>query len=103
MEGDVVLAHEVVGLGLRVGPPLFPRVRVPDAMSPLDRRRQVSDDGVEPHIELLELVIGPSFEGDGNTPVDVACHRAGLDVLQDVQGELEDVGPPVLAGFEPLP
>src|SRR5699024_5383203 len=46
VEDDVVLAHEVEGLGTLTLPPTAPGLRVTDAFGPLDRGRQVSDDSV---------------------------------------------------------
>ncbi len=53
VEGDVVLAHEVVGQRLGVVPPVAPAIRLALAARPLDRRRQVADDRVEPDVETL--------------------------------------------------
>ena len=106
VEGDVVLALEVVGHGRRVVPPLAPALGVTDPAGPLDRRREVADDGVEPHVEPLGRVVLPALEGDRDAPVDVAGHRARADVLEEVLGELDDVGAPRarrLAAVEPLP
>ena len=102
VEDDVVLAHEVVGQGLGVVPPLAPRLGVAGAARPLDGGAQVADDGVEPHVEALGGLVLPA--GDRDAPVDVARHRAGTDVLEEVLGELDDVGAPgagLLAIVEP--
>ena len=56
VEGDVVLAHEVVRQACS---PLVSfhhsrqRSGSPSAAGPLDGRRQVADDGVEPHVQAL--------------------------------------------------
>ena len=92
VEDDVVLAHEVVGQGLGIVPPLAPRLGVAGAARPLDGGAQVADDGVEPHVQTLGGLILPA--GDRNAPVDVARHGAGADVFQEVLGELDDVGTP---------
>ena len=94
VEGDVVLAHEVVGDGLRVVPPLAPALGVAGAAGPLDRRREVADDGVEPDVEPLGRVVAPAVERHRDAPVDVAGHGPRADVVEDVQAELDDVGPP---------
>ena len=102
VEDDVVLAHEVVGQGLGVVPPLAPRLGVAGAARPLDGGAQVADDGVEPHVQALGGLVLPA--GDRDTPVNVARHGAGTDVLQEVLGELDDVGAPgagLLALVEP--
>ena len=94
VEGDVVLAHEVVRDRLRVVPPLAPALGVARAAGPLDRGREVADDGVEPHVEPLGRVVAPAVERHRDAPVDVAGHRPRADVVEDVQAELDDVGPP---------
>ncbi len=105
VEGDVVLALEVVGHRLRVVPPLPPAIGVAGAAGPLDRRREVADDGVEPDVEALGGVVLPALERDRDAPVDVARHRARAHVLEEVLAELDDVGPPRARGLtavEPL-
>ena len=104
VEGDVVLAHEVVGQGLRVVPPVAPCLGVARPAGPLDRCRQIADDGVEPDIEPLGLIT-PAVQRDRDAPVDVARHGPRPDVLEDVLAELDDVGAPGarrLALVEPL-
>src|SRR5699024_7785179 len=102
VEGDVVLAHEVVGHCLWGVPPLAPGLRVAGAPGPLNGCGEVTDDRIEPDVELLGVVVLPALDGDGHTPVDIAAHRAGTDVLQQVQGELQDVRTPVVAPLQPL-
>ena len=105
VEGDVVLAHEVVGQRLGVVPPLAPAVGLAEAAGPLDRGRQVADDRVEPDVEPLGRLVAPALERHGDAPVDVAGHRARADVVEDVEAELDDVGAPRaarLAALEPL-
>ncbi len=105
VEGDVVLALEVVGPRLRVVPPLPPPLGLAAAPGPLDGGGEVADDGVEPHVEPLARVVLPALERDRDPPVDVAAHRARAHVLEQVLGELDDVGPPGarrLAPVEPL-
>ena len=53
VERDVVLAHEVVGLGFGVLPPPLPGLGVAAALRPLLGRRQIADDGVEPDVDPL--------------------------------------------------
>ena len=101
MEGEVVLAHEVVRLGGRVGPPGSPGIRVAGAPGPLDRCREIADDSVEPHVQPLVRVVDPAVQRDGNPPVDVAGHGTRADVVQQVEAELEHVRPPVCARLEP--
>ena len=101
VEGDIVLAHEVVGGGGRVGPEIPPSVGIAAAVRPFDGGRQVAYDGVEPHIELLSRIILPAFHGNGNAPVDVAAHGAGTNIRQQVEGEFENVGPPIVPGLQP--
>ena len=88
VEGDVVLALEVIVAGLRVLPEVFPRLRLTSAVCPLDRGRQVTDDRIEPHVEFLGVIVLPALNGDGNAPVNIARHGARAHILQQVQGEL---------------
>ena len=101
VEGDVVLAHEVVGRAARVVPPLAPLLRVALAAGPFDGGRQVADHRVEPHVQLLVRIVDPSRHRHGDAPVDVARDGAGLDFLEQADGEVDDVGAPALAGLEP--
>ncbi len=103
VEGDVVLAHEVVGQRLGVVPPTAPRLGVTPldgtAPGPLDAGREVADHRVEPDVEPLGRVVAPPVQRDRDAPVDVAGHRTRADVLEDVLAELDDVGPPRAAGL----
>ena len=63
VEDDIVLAHEVVGQGLRVIPPGPPGLRVAGAPGPLDGGRQVADDGVEPDLQTLHDESSPLQNG----------------------------------------
>ena len=101
VEGDVVLAHEVVGRALRVVPPFAPLLRVALAAGPFDGGRQVADHGVEPHVQLLVRVVDPALHRHRDTPVDVAGDGARLDFLEQAQREIDDVGTPALAGLQP--
>ena len=92
VEDDVVLAHEVVGQGFGIVPPLAPCFGIPRAACPLDRGAQVADDRVKPYVEALSGLVFPS--GNRDTPVNVACHGARTDFLQEVLRELDDVGTP---------
>src|SRR5699024_9806255 len=84
VEGDVVLAHEVVGLGVRVGPPLFPGVGFPDAAGPLDAGGEIPDHCVEPHIEPFQRRVAPAVQGNPYPPVEIACDGTGAHVLDEV-------------------
>ena len=97
MENNVVFTHEVVGQGVGVVPPLAPGLGVAAAARPLNGGRQVADYGVEPHIQALARLVIPA--GDRDTPVNVAAHGARTDFLEDVLGELNDVGAPCARGF----
>ena len=106
VEDDVVLAHEVVRQRLGVVPPVAPALGLAEPAGPLDGRRQVADDGVEPDVHALGRLVAPAVERDRDAPVDVARHRPGPEVLDQVEGELDDVGPPGarrLAAAEVLP
>ena len=95
VEDDVVLAHEVVGQRLGVVPPLPPALGVARIRAgPLDGGRQVADHRVEPDVEPLGGLLGPALDRHRDAPVDVAGHRPRLEVLDEVERELDDVGPP---------
>ena len=72
VEGDVVLAHEVVRPGLASS--CHQRCQasgglaVAVAAGPLDRRRQVPDDRVEPDVELLVRVVLPAVAAAPGCP-----------------------------------
>src|SRR5262245_27047505 len=97
MEDDVVLAHEVVGVGILALPPRPPGVRLARSGCPFDRRRQVADDRVEPDVDALVRPVPPAVQWDRNSPVEVAGDRAWLEVVEQVECELEDVRPPLPA------
>jgi len=85
VERDVVLPHHVVVPGVRVLPPVLPRVRLSAVGGPLDRGRQISDHGVEPDVDLLVRVVLPAGQRDGHAPVKVARDRARLEVAYELQ------------------
>ena len=98
MEGDVVLPDEVVVPRLGVLPERFPVVGLPDHPGVLHRCAQVSDDGLEPHVD--DLVV-PSLDGDRDAPGHVPGDGPVVEaVLQPVPGEGLDVGPPPLLALE---
>ena len=102
VEDDVVLAHEVVGLGVLVVPPGAPGVRVAGPAGPLDGRRQVADHRVEPDVDPLVVAVPPAVERHGDAPVEVAGDRPRLEVVEQVERELEHVRPPVaFLGLQP--
>jgi len=73
VEGNVVLAHELVELNiLGVLPPLLPLLGV----SCCDRR--VADGGIEPDVEDLTL---PARKGNRGTPLEVTGNAAQLKAL----------------------
>ena len=82
MEGDVVLAHEIVGGGFGIVPPFAPRFGLALAPRPFDGGRQVADHRVEPHIQLLVRVVDPAVHRHRDAPVDVARDGARLDLLE---------------------
>lgn len=99
MEGDVVLAHELVELDvLRVLPPLVPLL-----LRVVGRDRQVADGRVEPHVEHLVLVL---LDGNGRAPLEVAGDAPALEALLEQRArELYRVGGPLAllgSALEPL-
>ena len=102
VEDDVVLAHEVVGLGVRVVPPGPPGVRVAAAPRPLDRGGQVADHRVEPDVDPLVRPVPPAVQRNRHAPVQVPGDGPGLQVIEQVEGELEHVRAPVTRlGLQP--
>ncbi len=101
VEDDVVLAHEVEVARVGVLPPLAPRLRRAAVVRPLDARRQVADDGVEPDVDALRV---RRIAGDrhGDAPVDVARHRTGLQLADEPEREVADVRAPVRLHCQPL-
>ncbi len=98
MEGDIVLADEVIGPS-RLVPPLPPPLRLPPVFGPLDAGREIADDGLEPNVDALVLV---TLHRHGNAPLDIAGDGPRLQPLfQIVDGEVVDVGPPI--GLVPHP
>src|SRR5690606_10582570 len=81
VEDDVVLAHEVEGLGPAVLPPLPPPLGVAAALGPLDRRRPAAEDRVGPDVEALVGLVAPPLQGARHTPAEVAGDRPGLEVV----------------------
>src|SRR5699024_1513321 len=102
VEGDVVLAHEVVVANLWVLPEILPRVWVAAAVGPLDGRRKVANNRVEPDVELLSVIVFPTLDWNGDAPVNIARHRAWAHVLDEVEGELQRIRTPVLTSLQPL-
>ena len=101
VEDDVVLAHEVVALGLRVGPPQPPGLGVAGPLRPLDRGGEVADHRVEPDVQPLHRLVAPALERDRHAPVDVAGDGARLELGDEVLAELEHVRPPVGPRLQP--
>jgi len=93
MEGDVVLAQEVVAPALRVFPELSPGLRVAALLGPLLGRRQVADDRLEPDVDALVLV---ALERNGYAPLDVAGDRSILKAF------VEQAERPVEHGLAPM-
>ena len=88
---------------LGVLPPVPPGVGRAAVHSPLDRRREVADDRVEPDVDPLvvptRVLLG---HGDRNAPVEVAGDRPRLDVLEQPEREVPHVRAPVPLPFDPL-
>src|SRR5438552_2734045 len=95
VEDDVVLPHEVEVAARGVLPEVAPRLGAVDHLRPLDRRGEVADHRVEPHVHAFVRAIFPSRKRDGHAPVDVAGDRARLEVRDVVEREVAHVRPPV--------
>ena len=100
MERNVVFADEVVGLRLRVLPPFLPLVGVIGVRSPLDRRREIADHRIEPHIDLLAWA--QIVDRYVDTPVDVAGDCSFRHVCHHSQSPVLDVFAPRRFALEPL-
>ena len=89
VEEDVVLADEVELLRVGIRPPLAPRIRVsicrfaatrPSELRPLNRRGEVADDGLKPHVEFFRFPTRLT-DRDGDAPIQVACDGARFESL----------------------
>ena len=103
VEGDVVLAHEVVAPGVGALPPALPGLRIVVHLSPFDARGEVTDDRVKPHIQPLHLSVLPPRQGNRDSPVDVASDSAWLEIGDEVGRERPHVWAPVLLLGNPCP
>ena len=100
MERDVVLSEEVVVSDLGIHPVLLPVIGLTDDLGVLLGSAEVSDDGIEPHVDDLGI---PTFHGDGYAPFHVTGDRTVVEsVLQPVGGERTYVGSPPLLTLEVL-
>ena len=96
MEGDIVLADEVVDLSLGVVPPILPGVGLAGVPGPLDAGRQIAHHGLEPHVEALVL---PAFQRYVDAPVQVAGDGARLEVADVIAAEADHVVAPAAGLF----
>src|SRR5262249_16169290 len=91
---DVILPKEVVDTGGRIVPPRLPRFRLPTGVRPLNRRRQVTNDVLEPDVETLRA---PIWERYGAAPVEIAGDGTPLQTTANIAArEIEDAGPPMM-------
>ena len=102
MERDVVFADEVNRPGVRVLPPVSPRLGVILVGGPLLCCRQVADDRLEPDVDpfpgsqVVDRYVNPPVKVAGDGPV--------LEALFDpALREVQDVGPPAFARIQPVP
>ena len=101
VEDDVVLALEVVVLGVGVLPPLPPGVGLAGGGRPLDRGRQVADHRVEPDVDALVLVLGVAGHRDPHPPVEVAGDRPRTQLVEQREREVAHVRTPVVVAGDP--
>jgi len=90
MEGNVILAHELVQLDiLGVLPPLLPILGISS------RDRRVTDRSIKPHIKHLAL---PTRQGDRGTPLQVTGNTTQLESLLEpgLSDDFAVVGPGAL-------
>ncbi len=103
MEDDVVLADEVVGLRLRVFPPVAPGLGSSLNLRPLFRGGQVADDGVEPDIDPLAFTNRVVRVRDLDTPLEVPSDGPVLEpLLCESDRHVLDVLAPALAALQPV-
>ena len=102
VEDDVVLAHEVVVPGVGALPPVAPGVGRAAIPRPLDRGGEVADDGVDPDVDPLVLLLLVAGHGNAHAPVEVARHRSRLAAsLRSCEREVADVRAPVCLLLDP--
>ena len=105
VEDDVVFADEMDQSGLWVFPPLLPRAKFGMGVTELFGVRNVADGSIKPHIEHLAF---STFDGHGNTPVEVACHSTRTQsAIEPALALTIDIASPLLVLlqnplFEPL-
>jgi len=102
VKNDVVLPHEVRVRRLRVLPPRAPGLGVATVVGPLDRRGQVADHGIEPDVDALRLRRIP-LHRHRDSPVDVTCHCAGLQIVDEGKRKVADVRAPARFRLDPGP
>src|SRR5690348_4416717 len=88
-------------MGFGVLPPVAPGVGLSLIRRPLDARREVPDDSVEPDIDALVRVLLVAWHRDWDAPVQVARDRPRLELLYEVAREVPDVRTPVLMLVDP--
>src|SRR5215210_3549768 len=103
VERDIVLAHEVVVTRIRVLPPLAPRIRIPGARGPLDACREVADDGVEPDVDALSVLLVVSGNRNSYAPVEITRDWTRFEIVHEVQREAADVRAPIVLTRDPFP
>ena len=72
VEGYVVLAHEIVRAPVAL-PEVFPALRLAAVLRPLNGRRQIADDRLEPDVDALAVV---ALQRQRHAPVDVSRNCA---------------------------
>src|SRR5699024_12303234 len=72
---------------LPILPVVLPSIWVAATVCPLNGRRKVANDRVEPHVEFLRVIICPALNRDRNSPVNIAGHGARAHVLNKVERE----------------
>ena len=94
VEGDVVLADEVVDARVVRLPEVAPGIRLPALAGPLDRGREVADHRLEPDVDALVL---PPLDRHRHAPRDVPRDRPVRQPLaQHPPREVEHVRAPML-------
>ncbi len=99
MEGDIVLAMDVVMQGRAAAVPEVFKVPVIIAGC-LSRGRQIAQDGLHPYIDFLILI---ALNGYINPPVNIPCYSpVHKSLIQIAQGHAQSVGAPALGLLHPL-
>ena len=99
VERDIVLAYEVIGLGISL-PKITPPLLIATGTRPLLARREIADYRLKPHIDSLILKAGHGYR---DAPLYIPGNGPVLQPFgEKVDSEVEYVGLPVRLTFHPI-